>query len=64
MSPTTDRSRLRCLLFSDLVGSTALETQIGDGVAGDLIERRAAMSRVDAGHRLAAELGKATIESL
>ncbi len=38
-------SSLRCLLFSDLVGSTALKTRLGDAAAGDLIARHQAHVR-------------------
>lgn len=45
MPDIADKSSLSCLVFSDLVGSTALKAELGDEAAGSLIARHHAHVR-------------------
>jgi len=57
MSEASSASRILTLVFTDLAGSTALKSQRGDAVVGDLIERHRQLVR-----RIAAESGGRIID--
>ncbi|MDX1384188.1 MAG: adenylate/guanylate cyclase domain-containing protein, partial [Thermoanaerobaculia bacterium] len=57
MSIVADKPRLRCLVFSDLVGSTELKSRLGDRAASALISRHQAAVR-----RLLGETGGREID--